>query len=220
MTSRYSWQRTALLMAPLFACTPKAKPVKVEAKPAAVESEAIALTLTKTPPDLTGDWSACESSSSDTLRISGITHYHIEGSSRMTVSFRYFSDDKCQVPFGEADALKAIKTWETVYKETAGDDVKDYYRSLMEGFRQESTFEAQTVAAGQVGTFDQTANFETAFLSYKIVDGKLFLTEACLPSEIVSASETNCKIVGESASNRSTDFSAVVPFVKTVMAKL
>ena len=90
--------------------------------------------------------------------------------------------------------------------------MKDYYKSLIDGFSQDSTYAAAKVNPGEVGSFDQTTNFETAYLSYKIVDSKLYITEACLPSEIVAASEKNCKIVGESADNRSTEFVGIVPF--------
>jgi hypothetical protein len=198
------------------ACLPlKKKPEQTSNSEASVMN-ADPLALTKLEdignPELLGSWSACETSASDTLKISGITHYHIRDAEHMTVTFRYYSDNDCTVAFTEADAVKAVKNWEVFYKEKAGDDVKDYYASLVEGFTQETTFKASPAKAGEVGTFDQTTNFETAFLSYKLDAGKLYLTDACLPSEIVAASETNCIVKGESAENRSTDFSQVVPF--------
>lgn len=201
----------------LAACLPikkKSEPAASPASSAAAGEESLALNKMEVHgnSDLIGSWSACETSSSDTLKISGITHYQIRDAEHMTVTFRYYSDIDCSVPFTEADATKAVKNWELFYKEKAGDDVKDYYASLVEGFTQETTFKASPAKAGEVGTFDQTSNFETAFLSYRIEGAKLYLTDACLPSEIVAASETNCTIKGETAENRSTDFSTVVPF--------
>lgn len=208
-----------LLSAILAACVPLKKKSEDQQKAASSQSalagnESLAVTKVETPgnPELLGSWSACETSASETLKISGITHYQIRDTEHMTVTFRYYSDSDCSVPFTEADGAKAVKNWELFYKEKAGDDVKDYYASLALGFTQETTYKASEAKSGEVGTFDQTTNFETAFLSYKISEGKLYLTDACLPSEIVAASETNCTIKGETAENRSTDFAGVVPF--------
>lgn len=201
-----------LLALGMTACIPsKKKADNADTIPSLVAPEPAAA-LTKAPEALIGNWSACETSSSETLKISGITHYQIKDDQNMTVSFSYYSDPACKTRFNEADAAKAVKAWERFYKEKAGDDVKDYYKSLIAGFSQNATYKASQANPGEVGSFDQTTNFETAYLSYKIVEGKLFLSAACLPSEIVAASETNCKIIGESPANRSTDFTQVVPF--------